>query len=164
MTHDTLQVSDHNQLIKEIKGIRRIVINNRHGGFSLSQEAVLAYLDMLGIPVWMEYSDKFSSLMGPTYWLVPPGPDRVDTEPKNWHKMSLSQKQSHNAKYSQQVFDVQSIARDDPYLVKVVHKLRETADGKYASLKIVEVPSDVDWIIDEYDGKEWVAEKHRIWN
>jgi hypothetical protein len=62
------------------------------------------------------------------------------------------------------VFDVQSIARDDPYLVKVVHKLRETADGKHASLKIVEVPSDVDWTIDEYDGKEWVAEKHRIWN
>jgi hypothetical protein len=164
MTHDTLQVSDHNQLIKEIKGIRRIVINNQHGGFSLSQEAVLAYLDILGIPVWMEYSDKFSSLMGPTYWLVPPGPDRVDTELKDWHKMSLSQKQSHNAKYSQQVFDVQSIARDDPYLVKVVQKLGKIADGKHAGLKIVEVPSDVDWTIDEYDGKEWVAEKHRIWN
>jgi hypothetical protein len=30
-------------------------------------------------------------------------------------------------------------------------------------LLIVEVPADVDWYIEEYDGLEWVAEKHRTW-
>jgi hypothetical protein len=38
------------------------------------------------------------------------------------------------------------------------------ASGKYAELKIVEVPDDVKWHIDEYDGIEHVAENHRTWN
>ena len=55
------------------------------------------------------------------------------------------------------------VARDDPYLVKVVRDLKEEAHGRFAELKIVEVPADVEWTIDEYDGMEWVAEKHRTW-
>jgi len=30
-------------------------------------------------------------------------------------------------------------------------------------LKIVEIPDDVDWEINEDDGSEWIAEKHRTW-
>jgi hypothetical protein len=30
-------------------------------------------------------------------------------------------------------------------------------------LAIVEIPDDVQWIIEENDGMEWVAEKHRTW-
>lgn len=56
------------------------------------------------------------------------------------------------------------IARDDPYLVSVVQELGEDANGIFANLKIVEVPADVDWYVDEYDGREWVAEKHRTWS
>jgi hypothetical protein len=55
------------------------------------------------------------------------------------------------------------VARDDPYLVKIVQDLKEAAHGRFAELKIVEVPADVAWTIDEYDGLEWVAEKHRTW-
>lgn len=56
------------------------------------------------------------------------------------------------------------VARDDPYLVKVVKELGMGANGPHSNLKIVEIPGDVDWIIQEYDGAEWVAEKHRTWN
>jgi hypothetical protein len=38
------------------------------------------------------------------------------------------------------------------------------ANGACADLKIVEVPDEVDWYIEEYDGNEWVAEKHRTWS
>ena len=56
------------------------------------------------------------------------------------------------------------VARDDPYLVKIVKELgSKAASGRYASLKIVEVPGGVDWEIEEYDGSEWVAEVHRTW-
>ena len=55
------------------------------------------------------------------------------------------------------------IPRDDPYLIKIVRDLGMTANGAHANLKIVEVPPDVEWQIEEYDGNEWVAEKHRIW-
>lgn len=56
-----------------------------------------------------------------------------------------------------------AVARDDPYLVKIVQDLKEESYGRFAELKIVEVPADVEWTIDEYDGMEWVAEKHRTW-
>lgn len=53
--------------------------------------------------------------------------------------------------------------RNDPVLVAVVEELGVEANGKYASLKVVDVPDDVEWDIGEYDGREWVAEKHRTW-
>ncbi len=56
------------------------------------------------------------------------------------------------------------VARDDPYLVKVVKELGMGANGPHSNLKIVEIPGDVKWHIAEYDGAEWVAEDHRTWN
>ena len=55
------------------------------------------------------------------------------------------------------------ISRDDPYLVKIVRDMGMAANGTHANLKIVEVPGDISWDIEEYDGNEWVAEKHRTW-
>lgn len=55
------------------------------------------------------------------------------------------------------------IARDDPTLIEIVETLGTEAEGKYANLKIVEVPDDVEWHIYEYDGLEHIAENHRTW-
>ena len=55
------------------------------------------------------------------------------------------------------------IPRDDPYLVKIVREMGKAANGGHADLRIVEVPVGVEWTIEEYDGNEWVAEKHRTW-
>jgi hypothetical protein len=56
------------------------------------------------------------------------------------------------------------IDRADPALVQVVEEFGERADGRYSELKVVEVPEEVNWYIEEYDGLEWVAERHRTWN
>lgn len=56
------------------------------------------------------------------------------------------------------------VCRDDPLLVQVVQELKEQANGRFARLKVVEIPDDVEWTIDEYDGLEWVAEAHRTWS
>jgi hypothetical protein len=60
------------------------------------------------------------------------------------------------------------IPRDDPALIKIIEGLglKESA-GHFAKLKIIEIPDDVPddgWIIQDYDGIEWVAEKHRTWS
>ena len=55
------------------------------------------------------------------------------------------------------------IQRNDPMLIKTIEILGEEANGNFGDLKIVEIPDDVEWIIQEYDGAEWVAEKHRVW-
>lgn len=56
------------------------------------------------------------------------------------------------------------LSRTDPDLVAAVETLGANANGRYADLKIVEVPDNVDWYIDEYDGLEEVCEKHRSWS
>ena len=49
---------------------------------------------------------------------------------------------------------LEHIERDDPKLIQVVKELgSEQASGRYSRLKIVTIPSDVDWFIDE-DGEQ----------
>lgn len=56
------------------------------------------------------------------------------------------------------------LPRDDPHLVAAVEALGEKANGEHASLRVVEIPDGTDYEIDEYDGNERVAEKHRTWS
>ena len=53
--------------------------------------------------------------------------------------------------------------RDNPLLIKMIEELGVQANGRVASLKIIEIPDGVEWEIEEYDGWEWVSEKHRTW-
>ena len=93
--------------------MQKIVINNRHGGFGLSEKALELYKERMNIKV-------------KNFW------DR-------------------------------SIPRDCETLVQIVQELGKKADGDFSELGIVEVPEEVEWQIDDYDGQEWVAEKHRTW-
>ena len=53
--------------------------------------------------------------------------------------------------------------RSDPKLVEAVEKLGSEANGRYAILKVVEIPDDVDVYISDYDGIEEIHEKHMTW-
>ena len=127
---------EHEDLIRHLRGIQYIVINTENGGFGLSKEAKLLYLARAGI----------------VYTLVP-GPDR--------HTESLYGPQ---IKVNGHSWDENDINRDDPILVDIVRQLGSKADGRFAKLKIVEVPAGVKWNIADYGGLEWVEEVHRTWN
>ena len=53
--------------------------------------------------------------------------------------------------------------RTDPILIQVVEALGAEADGRFAKLRIIEIPDDIEWEITEYDGSESVEEVHRKW-
>jgi hypothetical protein len=59
------------------------------------------------------------------------------------------------------------IRRDDPDLIKIITEVGlEASAGTFSNLKIIEIPDDIPedgWEIQDYDGIEWVAEKHRTW-
>ncbi len=61
-------------------------------------------------------------------------------------------------------FSDRDIDRNDPALIDIVDKLGDEANGMCAKLRIVDIPDDVDWGIEEYDGNEWIAEVHRTWS
>ncbi len=54
--------------------------------------------------------------------------------------------------------------RADPTLIEVVQIMGSKANGRCAKLKVIEIPDGIEWEIKEYDGNEWVAEKHRTWS
>src|SRR3569623_583951 len=97
-----------------------------------------------------------------TYWTVPEEERPVEL-PEPWVSNSIEARQAYNAAYSQAQIYSREIERDDPDLVRVVEELGKGANGDFAMLKVVDVPDGVEWEIDEYDGRERVAERHRTW-
>jgi hypothetical protein len=69
----------------------------------------------------------------------------------------------YNEKSKTKMDYAHDIERDDPILIEVIELLGEEADDRFSKLKIVEIPDGVEWKIEEYDGHEHVAEKHRTW-
>ena len=55
------------------------------------------------------------------------------------------------------------VDRLHPLVIDCVEALGEEANGPHAKLRIVEFPDDIEWEIEEYDGIERIAEKHRTW-
>ena len=115
--------------------MKQIVINTCYGGFNLSPQAVALYSEYKGI--------KVIGKKDPDYWFTHYWIDGIEDD-------------EHH-------FDPNDIPRDDPHLVAVVAELGDGAAGEHAKLKIVEIPDDVLWEVDEYDGMEHVQEKHRTW-
>lgn len=114
----------------------KIVINDSHGGFGLSDDYFKVFLERKGI----EYT----------------------TTPLSWggyedHKLLFYRKDDQSCMQSWE------IERNDPVLIELFEELGDKICSWAASFKIVEIPDDVEWEIEDYDGLEWVAEKHRTW-
>ena len=133
----------------------KIVINACHGGFGLSEKAVMRYAELKGLTVYPEGTGMFT-----TYWRVPEGAREDRT---NYYSWPLEEQRASNARLAKQVWHEREIPRDDPALVQVVEELGADANARFAELGIVEIPDGVAWQIEEYDGLEHVAEKHRVW-
>lgn len=116
--------------------MRKIVINCDFGGFSLSDKAMQRYCEIACIDYEIVTTNYGSTLF---------------------------YKAGH-ANDNDFYIDEYQFDRDDKILVHVVEQLKEEANGIHANLKVVEIPDDVEWFIDEYDGRECVREKHRVWS
>ena len=117
---------------------RKIAISREYGGFFLPHEAIETFLNKKGIAYEKKLRDH--TFFGSTHYFTVNG----------------------------EYFCSQDIARDDPVLIETIvelglHKPLQEMGLYDTALKIVEIPADVDWVLMEYDGCEWVAEKHRTW-
>ena len=138
--------------------MKKIVINACHGGFGLSHKAMMRYFELKDIEVYPEEFNSYYSIW--TYYLLPPEERKVLPEGSDVvETLEASMQNSMD-----QVFYDWKISRDDPALIQAVEELGENSWSSYSELKVVEIPDDVEWEINEYDGLEWVAEKHRTWS
>ena len=116
----------------------KVVINTCQGGFRLSNEAFENLLTKKGIEFEAETGGAFTHY----YRKGEVGNDAAYL--------------NHYDFYGEE-------NRADTDLIGIIEEMGETSFGDFAQLKIVEVPDDVEWQIEEYDGAEWIAEKHRTW-
>ena len=125
----------------------KVAINERHGGFGLSDKALRLLRDEYGWDVtgWDDgdYADPDAPIVD----------NRDDEMLSRFSDFSLTLT----------VYDGADWRADDD-LIEVIERLGDEANGDHAKLKIVEIPDDVDWQIEEYDGAEWIAETHRTWS
>jgi hypothetical protein len=139
---------------------RKVVVNRCFGGFSLSDAGVRLYAKLKGLTLYPEKDDKFSFT---TYWTVPPEERQAEPAQEEWLAWTMERRQEHmRVEKSQEVND-RDIPRDDPALVETVETLGDEANGMCADLRVVAIPADVEWQIEEYDGREHIAEAHRTW-
>lgn len=133
---------------------QKIVINDCHGGFSLSREATVILIK--DGSDYLEVHDE-AQYYGPGQRHL-----SAETDDDGYTSYGFM---GHVLVKDGKVYSAPSDGnRSHPDLVRVVEALgSEKASGGVADLLIVEIPDDVDWQIEEYDGAEWVAEQHRTW-
>jgi len=148
----------------------KVVINDKFGGFGLSHKAIMRYAELKGIKLYAWVDDIDKRIQGEDtkledaflvhYAIVPQ--EEYEALLKEEKEKPISPKRFE--KSSALYFVDGDIPRTDPDLIKVIGELGDEANGRFSKLKIIKIPDDVEWEIEEYDGNEWIAEKHRRWD
>lgn len=129
----------------------KIAINRCFGGFQLSHAGFLKLIER-GWRVTV-YNDDFD----PT----DPTAQLIDLTSNEYFRRWSDPKSSYYAFTNS--LDFKEI-RTHPDVIAVIEELGEEANTQVSELKIVEIPDDVEWEIDDYDGLETVEEVHRSWS
>ena len=143
--------------------MKKVVINDCFGGFGLSPKALLWLYDKgmtcIAHEVETYYGDRFA--------------DRLAEELQKWKEYLSSGDAkkdsmfisvfSPDEKYTLSPYGIKD--RSDPLLIECIETLgSDVCSGSCSKLKIVEIPDDVQYVIEEYDGYEHIAEAHRTWS
>ena len=134
--------------------MKKIVINSCYGGYGLSYKAVMEYAKLKGIKLYPFIDNVSKEVYG----------KNVKKDNPNIIVHYATKKATNETELNDNYFDVYKIERDNPILIKVIEKLGEKANGRHAKLKIVKIPDNTKWTIEEYDGIEWVSEEHNTWS
>jgi hypothetical protein len=145
----------------------KLVINKCYGGFSLSAEGVKKYAELKDYSCYFFKTDLSK---GGENKLIPIDLKQANKEfsftafkvedPVNYAK---SKGKTVDEVWDEINVDNRPDNRSDPALIRTVEELGDIANGSCAQLAVIEIPDDVDYTIQEYDGIEWVAERHRTW-
>lgn len=112
----------------------KVVVNSCFGGFGLSHAAIMRYAELAKINLILAEGEIKSIC--------------------HYYKDEIK---------DDNYWSPYDLERDDPILVQVVEEMGRSANGDCADLRIADVPDEILWYIDDYDGVETVREIHRTW-
>ena len=138
----------------------KVIINECFGGFEISLECLYRLIQM--------NSSIVQSFDLSEYYGGKPIPENEFIDFKDGF---LKQKWGHNSLikdnkiYSlNENYGNKEKTRTHPDLIKLVKEIGKESCGTFAELKIVKIPDNIEFEIEEYDGNEHIAEKHRTWS
>jgi hypothetical protein len=132
----------------------KVAINVCYGGFGLSPEAMKKLCQRRGKECYFFVRGYID---GKSFYIP-------TDNPVGSCFYTFSVKDPENHEYADIVIH-EPKDRSDKDLIAVIEELgTKKASGRFAELRIVEIPADVKWAISEYDGMETVDEIHRSWN
>ena len=144
--------------------MRKVAINVKHGGFGLSDAAYKKLIEW-GVPVrpyvWQQRNPETGKYDQPEANDGEIIFDRDITPPKPGEEGLDAAMRRLSGRYWETW--IRSDNRDHPLVVRVIEELGPQSWGRFSELKVVEIPEDVEYTIEEYDGLEWIAEAHRTW-
>ena len=136
----------------------KVIINRRFGGFDLSNTAIQLYIRKKNLGL---YSNDDVN-----YYYVPVEEynNQLESEELEYQKQLNGLPHNFSGYKSNELcWSIDKIDRNDPCLVEVVEELGNTANTRYSKLKVVTIPDDMQYIINDFDGMESIHEKHRVW-
>ena len=153
----------------------KVAINRCFGGFSLSAKAAKRLMQMQGKEVYFfkweitpdEYTPITEEEANKSHFVsifTIPNPNEVLGKTVQGIGMTMEERQADNDKHKLYSVETRPENRHDPLLIQVIEDLGEDANGPCARIKIVEIPDNTDYAIEEYDGMESIHEKHRSWS
>ena len=149
--------------------MKKIAINRCFGCFSISKKAVKRMAELYGKECYFFKHDYKTNKYTPIdieveewSWIAftIPNPNEYLGN-KSWKDMSPDEREENNEKYEKIDLDCRPSDRADPFLIQAIEELGKESWGDCSELKIVEIPDDLNWEIDEYDGVESVREISR---
>lgn len=147
----------------------KVAINQCYGGFRLSSKAVARLAELQGRPCYFfkQPEEKYVPITlqecsQTSFWIafdIPNPNDELIISQQKWALLSNAEKLKLNRKFESHHLNSRYNLRSDPLLIQTIEELGNEANGPCAKIEIVEVPDDIKWKINEYDGKECVVKK-----
>ena len=144
----------------------KIIINSKHGGFGISNIALVELMQKKGLEIYFyemvfDNSDKF------TYVKTNAANKNlfVTAACKDFGEVFIPENDEQSDEFYECFIQTRDLKwRTDNDLINLLEeKGSDFVSSPLSSLKVLEIPDDVEWEVEEYDGSEWISEKHRTW-
>lgn len=138
--------------------MKKVILNKCYGGFQVSDKAYQLYAKKKGLELFkydMEFRDKRFFYKKST---------KQDNLFSTYFTKDFGEGgEISNEDYKRYHLYLKTENREDPILIEVVEELGKEASDSCGNLIVVEIPKDLEYVIDDYDGIEILHEKVQEW-
>lgn len=143
----------------------KIILNKCYGGFDVSPAGHKLYAKKKGFELYpyILASDPGFEYNVESYYYKKIKWEEANHILVHYSKKDFGNKISKKEFKTEFIFWIDEKYRTDSTLIEVIEELGDRASGPCGELEIVEIPDDLDYVIDEYDGYERLHQRVKEW-